>query len=105
MRFGRFTLPMDTVTSAISAVVISVVVIFVVPLFRCPKHLRHLPQVPLIPTIISFVSGETEERRVQRLLLPTARRYDSGVVVLWALGDWYVHIVDYKVHASYFFSS
>lgn len=65
--------------------------------FICPRHLRHLPRVPLLPTLYSLLSGETEDRRVHRLVLPLAAQNGHGLIVVWALGDWYVHIVDHKV--------
>ncbi|VDB92598.1 unnamed protein product [Peniophora sp. CBMAI 1063] len=63
----------------------------------CPAKLRPLPSVPLIPTIISFLKGESEDVRTRRLVIPTARRHDAGLVRMWALGEWYVHIVDHKL--------
>ncbi|KAI0344182.1 cytochrome P450 [Trametopsis cervina] len=65
--------------------------------FRCPAELRHLPRVPVLPTLISFLSGETEDLRIKRLLLPTARRHNSKLVAIWALGQWYVHVLDHKL--------
>lgn len=69
--------------------------------FAVPTQLRHLSRVPIIPLILSYVSGETEERRTLRLLLPCAHTHDSGLVLVWAFGLWYVHCVDPKVRSTH----
>ncbi|KAI0083058.1 cytochrome P450 [Irpex rosettiformis] len=71
--------------------------LFLRRLFTCPSKLRHLPQVPITPTILSFLSGQTEAWRTEHLLLPTAKKHNAPVVVIWALGEWYVHVLDHKV--------
>lgn len=69
--------------------------------FAVPTHIRHLPRVPILPLILSYVSGETEERRTLRLLLPCAQAYNSGLVLVWAFGLWIVHCVDPKVCSTH----
>ena len=62
----------------------------------CPRDLRHLPRVSIIRLLISYLTVEEENHRTQRLLMPFAQR-GHGVVVVWALGRWMVHILDEKV--------
>lgn len=66
-------------------------------IFACPRHLRHLPRVPVWPTLLSFLSGETDADRLRRLVLPYADAHGHGLVLLWMLGDWYIHVLDPKV--------
>ena len=64
---------------------------------RVPTGLRHIPQVPILPLLYSYLSGEIEERRVKRIILPFARKAGSNVVLLFCLGEWTVHVLDAKV--------
>lgn len=68
--------------------------------FVCPAELRHLPQAPLWPLLKSFATGETEEQRVRNLFLPCVDGLDEKLLVVWALGDWYIHVMDHKVRPS-----
>jgi hypothetical protein len=61
---------------------------------RCPSHLRHLPRLPVWPIVKSLLSGETESSRIRRLIVPFADSRGCGLVLVWALGNWYAHIVD-----------
>jgi len=65
--------------------------------FTVPAHLRHLPCVPIFPLLKSYLSGEVEDTRIKRLILPYANERGEGVVLVWALGRWMVHILDEKV--------
>ncbi|KAI0029802.1 cytochrome P450 [Vararia minispora EC-137] len=67
---------------------------FALAIFCLPEELRKKPRVPVIPTFLSFLAGETEDVRTRRLILRTAQQHDSGLVIMWALGSWYVHVVD-----------
>jgi hypothetical protein len=72
-------------------------------LFRVPSSLRDLPRVPIFPLLWSYISGEMENRRLQRLILPFADAHGHGVVVVWAFGRWMIHVLDPKVRACRFF--
>ena len=74
--------------------------VFVIKAFRVPAELRHLPRVSIVRLLVSYLTVEEENHRIQRLLMPFAQR-GHGVVVVWALGRWMVHILDEKV--GYFF--
>lgn len=65
--------------------------------FTVPAHLRHLPCVPIFPLLKSYFTGEVEDTRIRRLILPFANEKKEGVVLVWALGRWMVHILDEKV--------
>ncbi|EIW58355.1 cytochrome P450 [Trametes versicolor FP-101664 SS1] len=61
---------------------------------RVPAHLRHLPKVPVMPLLLSYLSGEVEERRVKRIIIPFAQKAGTDVVLVFCLGEWVVHIVE-----------
>ena len=69
-------------------------------LFRVPPHLQHIPTVPLWPLLKSYLSGECEEQRVKRLVLPFAREKQTQVVLLYCLGDWMVQVLEPTVSHS-----
>ncbi len=69
-------------------------------LLRVPPHLRHIPKVPLFPLLLSYFSGEVEEQRVKRLVLPFAKRMQTDVVLVYCLGDWMVQVLETKVRHS-----
>lgn len=69
-------------------------------LFTVPSHLRHLPRVPIFPLLVSYLSGEVEDMRIKRLILPYANERDEGLVLVWALGRWMIHILDHRVCTS-----
>ena len=76
----------------------SLVIAFVIfRLSTVPSHLRHLPRVPIFPLLVSYLSGEVEDVRIKRLILPYANERGEGLVLVWALGRWMIHILDYKV--------
>ncbi|VDB92600.1 unnamed protein product [Peniophora sp. CBMAI 1063] len=62
-----------------------------------PNDLRHLPRVPILPLLISYLLCESEDKRIRRLVLPYANEKGEGLVLVWALGRWMVHILDYKL--------
>ncbi|KAI0358041.1 cytochrome P450 [Trametes cingulata] len=66
-------------------------------LLQVPPQLRHIPKVPLWPLIRSYLSGEVEEQRVRRLVLPFAKRMNTDVVVVFCLGDWMVQVLEPKL--------
>lgn len=66
-------------------------------LFTVPSHLRHLPRVPIFPLLVSYLSGEVEDVRIKRLILPYANERDEGLVLVWALGRWMIHILDHRL--------
>ncbi|PCH41955.1 cytochrome P450 [Wolfiporia cocos MD-104 SS10] len=47
-----------------------------------PPQLRDIPRIPVWPLLLSYISGEVEERRVKRLLLPFARQHQADIVLL-----------------------
>ncbi|KAI1796690.1 cytochrome P450 [Ganoderma leucocontextum] len=63
-------------------------------LFRVPSHIQHIPTVPLWPLMKSYLSGECEEQRVKRLVLPFAREKQTQVVLVFCLGDWMVQVLE-----------
>ncbi|KAG0703250.1 cytochrome P450 [Suillus ampliporus] len=76
----------------------SLVVAFVIfQLAPVPSHLRHLPRVPILPLLVSYLSGEVEDVRIKRLILPYANERGEGLVLVWALGRWMIHILDHKL--------
>ena len=77
-------------------------VYLILSVFTVPAHLRHLPCVPIFPLLKSYLTGEVEDTRIRRLVLPFANDRKEGVVLVWALGRWMVHILDEKVHPPLF---
>lgn len=80
------------------------VVVFIVAksFFFVPAELRHLPRVPILPLLWSYLSGEEENKRLRKLILPFANAKKEEVVLVWALGRWMVHILDQKVLISFY---
>ena len=70
-------------------------------LFTVPAELAHLPRVPVLPTLWSYAKGEVEDVRIKKLILPFANEKGEGVVVIYALGRWIVHVLDRKVSIYY----
>lgn len=62
-----------------------------------PAELRHLPRAPIIPLLWSYASGEVEDVRIKRLLLPFSNDQGEGVVLVYALGRWIVHVLDHQI--------
>jgi hypothetical protein len=88
---------MSSTTTAAAAAIMAIVFLLLRMFILCPRELSHIPRIPLVATVISFLSGETESARTLRLHLPLAKQNRSGIVIIWALGEWYVHVLDYKV--------
>lgn len=86
---------------------LSIVLIFVFVkwAFTPPAELRHLPRAPIIPLLWSYASGEVEDVRIKRLLLPFANEKGEGVVLVYALGRWIVHVLDHQVSVDIGFIS
>lgn len=83
------------------AVLILIVVIWaVVKQLTVPKELAHLPSVPTLPLLWSYARAEAENERIERLILPFANQKGEGVVVVYALGRWIIHVLDYKVRTT-----
>ncbi|TBU29643.1 cytochrome P450 [Dichomitus squalens] len=76
--------------------VLATLCVFIYHLLRVPHHLRHIPKVPLWPLLLSYFSGEVEEQRVKRLVLPFAKQMRTEVVLVYCLGDWMVQILEPK---------
>ncbi|KAI0319618.1 cytochrome P450 [Amylostereum chailletii] len=72
------------------------------PFLFVPLDLRHLPRVPILPLLWSYLSGEVEDKRLKRLVLPFANEKNEGIVLVWALGRWMVHILDRKLGSAIF---
>lgn len=89
-----------TVDSRIFSVVCFLLAIFVVAqyLLAVPAELRHLPKVSPYATIWSYARRESVDCRVRRLILPFARR-GEGVVLVYMLGKWGVHVLDANVRS------
>ena len=66
---------------------------FVQYVLAVPAELRHLPKVSPYATIWSYARRESVDSRVRRLILPFAKRGD-GVVLVYMLGKWGVHVLD-----------
>lgn len=66
-------------------------------LLSVPAHLRHIPSVPILPLLYSYFSGEVEEQRVKRLILPFAKSMNTHVVLVFCLGDWMVQVLEPQV--------
>ncbi|KAH0582491.1 hypothetical protein H2248_010435 [Termitomyces sp. 'cryptogamus'] len=66
---------------------------FVRYVLAVPAELRHLPKVSPYATIWSYARRESVDSRVRRLILPFAKRGD-GVVLVYMLGKWGVHVLD-----------
>ena len=62
-----------------------------------PRELSHLPVVPIMPLLWSYAIGEPENERIERLILPFANSKGEGLVVVYALGRWMIHVLDWKV--------
>ena len=69
----------------------------IVKILTPPAELRHLPRVPILPLIWSYATGEVEDARFKRLIVPFADKKGEGVVLVYALGRWIVHVLDHKV--------
>ena len=75
--------------------------IFLNRVFTPPAELRHLPRAPILPLLWSYISGEVEDVRLKRLILPYANEANEGVVVVYALGRWIVHVLDHQVEFGF----
>lgn len=98
-------LQQNTLTSVamLQKVATAVLVLLAVAIYRwvrVPAHLRHLPKVPVMPLLVSYLSGEVEERRVKRVIIPFAQKARTDVVLVFCLGEWVVHIVEANVRMS-----
>ena len=71
--------------------------LFINKLLTPPPELRHLPRVSVLPLLWSYITGEVEDARIKRLIVPFANKADEGVVLVYALGRWIVHVLDHKV--------
>jgi len=87
--------------SLLATFIFALLVHFIWGFFTVPAHLRHLPCVPIFPLLRSYLSGEVEDTRLRRLILPFANEKGEGVVLVWALGRWMVHLLDEKVCATF----
>lgn len=67
-------------------------------LLAVPAGLRHLPKVSPYATIWSYARRESVDSRVRRLILPFAGR-GEGVVLVYMLGKWGLHVLDANVRS------
>lgn len=91
------TLTPAAMLQKVIAAVLAFLVVAVYRWVRVPAHLRHLPKVPVMPLLLSYLSGEVEERRVKRIIIPFAQKAGNDVVLVFCLGEWVVHIVEANV--------
>jgi hypothetical protein len=68
-------------------------------LLAVPSELRHLPRLSPYATIWSYARREPVDRRVKRHILPFAER-GEGVVLVYMLGKWGVHVLDANVRST-----
>ncbi|KAH9934285.1 cytochrome P450 [Fomitopsis serialis] len=61
-----------------------------------PPALRNVPRVPVSELLYSYVTGEGEDQRAKRVLLPFAVKMQVDVVLVWCFGHWMIHVVDSK---------
>ncbi|KAL0577418.1 hypothetical protein V5O48_004584 [Marasmius crinis-equi] len=61
-----------------------------------PSHLKHIPRVPILPLVYSYLTREVDDVRIKRLILPL-RAKGEKIVLVWVLGRWMVHILDFQV--------
>ncbi|KAJ7909030.1 cytochrome P450 [Mycena leptocephala] len=73
---------------------LALVSFFIRRLFVVPSGLQHLPRVSIFPLLKSYLSMEPEDIRIRNLILPFANDQQEGVVLVWVLGRWMVHILD-----------
>jgi hypothetical protein len=66
-------------------------------LFVVPSKLSHLPRAPLLPLLFSYLTLESEDQRIRRIILPFANDKGKPLVLVWTFGMWIVHIVDLEV--------
>ncbi|KAJ7183646.1 cytochrome P450 [Mycena filopes] len=78
-------------------VALAVVGVLILRLFIVPSGLRHLPRVPILPLLRSYLAMEPEDTRIRNLILPFANDRQEGVVLVWVLGRWMVHILDPQI--------
>ncbi|KAJ6567499.1 cytochrome P450 [Mycena sp. CBHHK59/15] len=78
-------------------VLLLVAVVLIGRLFIVPARLRHLPRVPILPLLKSYLSMEPEDTRIRNLILPFADAHQEGIVLVWVLGRWMVHILDQQI--------
>ncbi|KAJ7471054.1 cytochrome P450 [Mycena latifolia] len=76
---------------------LALVVVLIGRLFIVPSGLRHLPRVPIFPLLKSYLAMEPEDVRIRALILPFANDRQAGVVLVWVLGRWMVHILDQQI--------
>ena len=65
--------------------------------FAVPADLAHLPRVPILPTIRSYISGDSDDKRIRKLILPYADKHGESIVLVFAFDRWLVHVLDHKV--------
>jgi hypothetical protein len=62
-----------------------------------PSELAHLPRAPFIPILLSFLRGEPDDVRYRQQILPLLDEQGHGVVLVWMLGRWIVHVLDWRL--------
>lgn len=61
-----------------------------------PPALRHVPCVPVSELLYSYITGEGEDQRARRVLLPFALKMQVDAVLVWCFGHWMIHVIDSK---------
>ncbi|TFK35801.1 cytochrome P450 [Crucibulum laeve] len=84
-------------SSAISLCLLLVLFYTIRRLFYPPAALHHLPCVPILPLLLSYARKESDDIRIKNLILPYALSKGEGIVLVYAIGMWVVHILDIKV--------
>ncbi|KAF3398595.1 Cytochrome P450 4c21 [Penicillium rolfsii] len=69
--------------------------------FLVPKQLRHLPRVSILKLLLSYARGEPDDFRAQKLLMPFSEQ-GHGLVLVWALGRWIVHVLSHDLASDLF---
>lgn len=84
------------------AILLTALVALISWLVAVPAELHHLPRVSPYAMIWSYARRESVDSRVKRLILPFALR-GEGVVLVYMLGKWGVHVLDANVclYANY----
>jgi hypothetical protein len=62
-----------------------------------PAQLAHLPRAPLLPLLKSYLRNEPDDVRYRALILPMLDRDGHGIVLVWMLGRWIVHVLDWRL--------
>ncbi|CAK5269981.1 unnamed protein product [Mycena citricolor] len=79
------------------ALAAAVIGFFVWRVFVVPAPLRHLPRVSIYALLKSYLAMEPEDVRIRKLIMPFVNERREGLVLVWALGKWMVHVLDQQI--------